>query len=78
MEELKPCPFCGREAADFFWKRDPFEETVMIAVECNACGARTESFQATGDPISDNAEEFWEQRAAYRALDAWNRRAENG
>ena len=72
MDELKPCPFCGRDTADIGWRRDVFDDTVLIAVVCSACGAKTGDFPAGGEPEEDA---FWEQRAAYQAVDAWNRRA---
>ena len=44
-EELKPCPFCGEEGAEFQIKRDvyPDEEWfAMLYVECQHCLARAE------------------------------------
>ena len=58
--ELKPCPFCGGEAAVCF---DAFER---ICVKCTNCGARSES-----GVKHMNANE----RDAANATAKWNRRA---
>jgi ribosomal protein S27AE len=61
---LKPCPLCGKKA--------------VLAVDngfrvlCSGCGAQTERiFYKTADVTDMNC-------AAWHAIDAWNRRADDG
>ena len=72
--ELKSCPFCGREARLYVNREG-------VAVVCtgwwlNGCGCRTMSYsdwnQATG--LDD-----WRDKktAVDKAIEAWNRRADN-
>lgn len=56
---LKSCPFCGDQAK---LKTVQCAEDEMSAwVECNGCGARTESFEDAYAPVSE-AEHAWNRR----------------
>lgn len=68
MQELKPCPFCGGKAAVMYGQCD--EETT-VAVVCQDC--HTGIFRA-----KSYTWESWEFENAADAVDAWNRRADNG
>ena len=58
MEELKPCPFCGKDA-----KIEANGDDYTSYVVCVSCGARGEWFKIS--PRYSSVE---------RAIEAWNRR----
>lgn len=45
MTELKPCPFCGGEAAE------RYECLNGVFVQCNKCGVSTHVFSSQDDAI---------------------------
>lgn len=64
--ELKQCPFCGGEAAVMYAQTD--DGTRTISVVCQKCSIGI--FRARLKPHEWNA---WEKPE--RAIEAWNRRA---
>jgi Lar family restriction alleviation protein len=66
MAELKPCPFCGGEA-ELHHKIEPLCIDAYSYVYCTKCGVTTEAFPKSFDHSSDE-----------KAIEAWNRRAEDG
>ena len=62
MSELKPCPFCGAEAAED-WERGPTGEC-YVTICCTGCGAAI-SF----DERDDSVAAAWNTRAAIAAMD---------
>lgn len=69
MKELKPCPFCGGEAAIVFSGR--YEHGGYIIARCQTCGAAAKGFYYRGDPIEYPLEETV---GGIEAANAWNRR----
>lgn len=67
-KELKPCPFCGSENVYLHSKDGYADETTVIF--CNAC--KSTVF------IEDNEEEGYDDKTIDRAIEAWNRRADDG
>ena len=67
MAELKPCPFCGRVPSKVREHKVVSISTVFYSVECKApsskCGAK---------PMTHF------HRTKEKAIEAWNRRAEDG
>ena len=70
MEDLKPCPFCGAEANEF-WRMTRYG--FVIYAQCQFCGASTRPKTAKGSPED---ERFWNQEAVEEVIKMWNRRAE--
>ncbi len=56
--ELKPCPFCGGNAAVLMVKKSRFTKNVFFYVKCRVCRAST-SVECT----KEEATEKWEMRA---------------
>ena len=52
MNELKPCPFCGAEKAEYT------ESIAGYWVECPSCGARTKTGCTLGAAMA-----LWNRRA---------------
>ena len=75
MADLKPCPFCGFTDINFDYKyfhKSRCAVDFLVYLECQCCGAKTRSqFAASEDEESVTAAEA-------RAINAWNRRAEDG
>ena len=72
-EELKPCPYCGGEAVI---KAVNKNYGFTIWCQCQKCGARTEGYcpnTNNEDATIDNIE-----NCKNRALEQWNRRANDG
>ena len=71
--ELKPCPFCGGEAAlkdTKFWMSD------AVYVVCTSCGASVQKKFANHTVYKDGKEMFiTKEQAEHRVFNAWNRRA---
>ena len=40
-EELKPCPFCGMDAPDY-WDEDNRGDTLLCWIQCRGCEATSE------------------------------------
>lgn len=64
MAELKPCPFCGGEAAVYWHCRIVKHKAAQTHYRCGCkeCGLRFPKYSGTGE----------------EAIEAWNRRAEDG
>ena len=63
MIDLKPCPFCGGEAV-----LNDFEcERICSYVKCRECGAESGLVKMSAEYSSDG-----------KAVERWNRRADNG
>lgn len=71
-EELKPCPFCGREAKIKAVIKS-YGFTIWCACEC---GAQTEGFCPDTSKEDDTMENI--EKCKKRAIEAWNRRANDG
>lgn len=78
--ELKPCPFCGGEAASFSedaggnYKGD---NVYMASVGCTECGAGFERYHE-GDDLSTDEDDREDGMHCYaleaQLVEAWNRR----
>lgn len=70
-KDLKPCPFCGgkgkikREMENDYWFDVPVT-IIHVFVKCKKCGAISKKFKISEKYIT-----------AEKAIEAWNRRAEN-
>lgn len=73
MNDVKPCPFCGGEAAV---KRGTVYFNFRVWVSCKKCSANTVPFLYgnTGDLDSKDYTRDGEQIARDKAIEAWNRR----
>ena len=72
----KPCPFCGSTEVDECVKEikssNDSKQMLIIFMKCYVCDASAKSYAfAEGDES-----EYWD--AWSHALDAWNRRADDG
>ena len=67
-EELKPCPFCGSENVYILSKDGHSNKTAIIF--CSEC--KSVVF------IEDNEGEGYNDMTVARAIEAWNRRADDG
>lgn len=68
MREMKPCPFCGDNAALYY---SSGRYGCFCYVECDLCGAKSKAVSmGTRNPDDDWAESL----PAFKAIDAWNRR----
>lgn len=73
MEELKPCPFCGKKAELVISKHENSDTTQWHKIMCEdtfGCGAEM------GDAISGWQHDY--NDAVNRLIDRWNRRTCNG
>ena len=73
MNNLKPCPFCGREDEVFFNHaiNDGFGYFTPASIGCKRCG-----FKKGGFFISvNNDAELSEQMSNQMLIDWWNKRA---
>lgn len=61
-EKLKPCPFCGGVAA-----LNSEKNRVASFVKCTSCGAESGLVRVSAEYCSDE-----------KAVEAWNRRSDNG
>lgn len=64
--DLLLCPFCGGEAI-LLHDNLGINVNVFSYIKCLGCGVETERFQISTDHSSDD-----------KAVEAWNRRKENG
>ena len=78
---LKACPFCGGYAELIV--REPMYGKTGAQVECTVCGAQSKNMKISefisdgktlSTPITENSREEGKQKA----IEAWNRRADNG
>lgn len=81
MTELKPCPFCGGEAKFFIkkYRERGLSRGYDFGIYCTKCDIITPKTNYELDlQLSDLGEiEFIKDERA-EAIEAWNRRAENG
>ena len=62
---LKPCPFCGGDAAVKIKTFDIFN--VGYLIKCEKCGARTRVIPVSGTYVAiDKAKKLWNSRKADR------------
>ena len=79
--ELKPCPFCGGEATvelahpHFVYKK--YHDRYVI-VGCRSCGITTHLYAANNKTRSPLLNKANTEKAQQKAIEAWNRRADNG
>lgn len=82
--KLKPCPYCGNTKLkiDSKSKNKYYSHTVYytVSVRCSCCHARGgtvsgEVGSGVAAPVSDNLTTYDNLRI--KAVEAWNRRAEN-
>ena len=80
MTELKPCPFCGSNRVFVGFVRPYFMlkkyHDRYVAAGCLDCKASTVMFQARNKTRSPILNEYGEEEAIRKAVEAWNRRAE--
>lgn len=74
--ELKPCPFCGGIAELTFSGKSYMSDYMkgFIIVKCTMCGAAAKGYFYEGGEILIPLEETI---GGIKAVDAWNRRADN-
>lgn len=65
VPKVKPCPFCGSESV-YILSKDGYNDKTAI-IFCNAC--KSVVF------IEDNEGEGFDDKTVARAIEAWNRRA---
>lgn len=78
MTELKPCPFCGGKA-----KVDKVHPSFMLkklhylyfAAGCTKCNVTTPLFRTkkSGSPLMN---EYYDEEAKQKAIEAWNKRVD--
>ena len=75
MNELKPCPFCGGKPYLETSHREFIQaKTTRVAfVRCTECNARTQRFELQSFGCTSSSKE-----ANKKAIEAWNRRADDG
>jgi Lar family restriction alleviation protein len=81
MAELKPCPFCGGESAVAFaspWFMLKRLHNRYVFAGCRKCGCTTQLYNANNHTRSPILNDVHTQQAKERAIEAWNRRAEDG
>ena len=72
MDELKPCPFCGREARLLV----AIEEG--ICVRCVECGAQTPWLNDAPLGVITEWKKCIKETSSEHAVKLWNRRANHG
>lgn len=65
-EELKKCPFCGGKAELSRGNKSSCNSVIISFVRCKDCGAVGQKFEINSKYSSDE-----------KAIEAWNRRADN-
>ncbi len=73
MAEIKPCPFCGGEII-----RINAYGFGYYSVECLGCGVETARYKSVSKYLEGNLSFEEKARKAIEAIEAWNRRADNG
>lgn len=79
MKNVKPCPFCGGTADllqnPFYSKRERCYQWFVL-VKCEICGAAGRAFVAD---LDDEPEKHnWDTKECELAVEAWNRRVNEG
>ena len=77
--ELKPCPFCGKPPFENYYDR-------LIVSGCKSCGYQrafdgllsTKPSKVVASPVGAETVEYYHADAHEKAIEAWNRRADNG
>ena len=83
MAELKPCPFCGgtklkvdqKTSSSSKWNSEKrmLDKLIVVTVRCNRCHTRGPTTSLWGNWIDNPIETL-----GGAAIEAWNRRAEDG
>lgn len=77
---LKPCPFCGKEA-EFFVESKGYHSGEnaewSIRIRCTNCGIKSPKAYRLDVVLNKNAEFQYLEDERRVAVDDWNRRADN-
>lgn len=76
--QLKPCPFCGG-CAEFVRKQIYLDHGYRV--DCTQCGVKGSLFLVNHPKLKydglDESTRYTEEQAKQKAIEAWNRRADN-
>ena len=78
--ELKPCPFCGErpELVCNSTEHERYKMSASFYLLCPKCGVRTKCYDPIIELDGRNGDVSIKQDGAKKAVEAWNRRVNNG